>query len=239
MSGPYDSLLIDIGNSRIKYALCNGSQASLEVHSCESFEHLMQPICAVKQVFLASVRDKSKFLAIEQFCDSQKVGFTTVQTQPEAFGIQCAYQQFDNLGVDRWLTVLAARVHTQLPVAILDVGTAITCDFVLDNRHLGGWIAPGFSVMKEAIATRADRVFADQTRPTVLISGTSTEKCVNMGCLASIQGTLFMAQQQMNQYGVDYKIFVCGGDQDLLQFDDDDRIERRPNLVLEGLQRFV
>ena len=34
---------------------------------------------------------------------------------------------------------------------VMDVGTAITVDFVVDGQHLGGWIVPGFQVMRNAL----------------------------------------------------------------------------------------
>ncbi|GAB2687654.1 type III pantothenate kinase [Aliiglaciecola sp. 3_MG-2023] len=239
MSGPHNRLLIDVGNSRIKYAAVDPLGAKIATQVCDSIENLKSQISSAEYVIAASVQNDEVILKIKQLCLSHNVPFKQVTTQASAFGISCAYEQFQTLGVDRWLAVLGARLHTQLPVAILDLGTAATCDLVVGEQHLGGWIAPGFKLMRTAVTSQTSKVFGDNHTPDGLTLGKSTPECVNMGGLAMLEGFLHSTRKLISRYADDYRIFLCGGDGELLENCVDEKVLFKPDLVLEGLSRFI
>lgn len=233
-----NTLLMDIGNSRIKYALSSNVHTTL-AQTAETVADVLKKHPNLQKVIFASVRNSDLIQQTIDTCSSQHIAIEQVTTQAEAFGIQNAYQQFPNLGIDRWLAVLASRVHTRLPVAVIDAGTAVTCDIVVGNRHLGGWIAPGYTMMQQAVTSKADRVFGNQHRQTILGLGSGTEDCVNMGCLALLQGIVHSCVNELKHHGDDYRIYLCGGDTDMLRNFKNEQIQLKPNLVLEGLNRFI
>jgi type III pantothenate kinase len=235
---PGVTLLLDIGNSRIKYAL-NTQANEFVVKYCQHVDDIAEFGSQIDKVVLASVRSNQLTQQTIGRCQQLGIEVVEVTTQAHAFGITCAYQHYQNLGVDRWLAVLAARLHTDLPAAVIDAGTAVTCDIVVGQQHVGGWIAPGFEMMRQAVTANADRVFGDTLRPTELSLGTSTEACVNMGCLALLRGMIHEAETLLSQQGNEYHIFLCGGDIDLLSACQTSHISIKPNLVLEGLNRFI
>lgn len=236
---PSETLLIDIGNTRIKYAMSNNGDKPLQVDTTDSVESLLQNSQSVKKVAMGSVKNNVLTQQTIALCQSLDIQIMNVQTEAHRFGIQCAYKDFHNLGVDRWLAVLAARLHTQLPVAVIDAGTAITCDIVVGQKHQGGWIGPGFSMMRESVTANADKVFGNQLRPQHLHLGSSTEDCVNFGCMALLQGLVTRAQTILESYADDYRIYFCGGDADLIHLSTSEQVQCKPNLVLEGLGRYV
>ncbi|WJG08838.1 type III pantothenate kinase [Aliiglaciecola sp. LCG003] len=244
MSGQDKSLLIDIGNSRIKFALVDrsfiaGEGAPIESKVCENLEGLKLAIMQADEVVVASVQKDQVLAQLFTQLEQQNKTCKHIVTESRAFGIECAYQQYQNLGIDRWLAVLGARLHTALPVAVIDLGTAATCDVLVGNQHVGGWIAPGFHLQKEVISQRAAKVFSNEAIPTNLQFGTGTEDCVNFGCLAMLEGFISSAEKMLKQYGDEYKVFICGGDAKLLGKFSRAAIEIKPNLVLEGLSRFA
>ncbi|MFA3792583.1 type III pantothenate kinase [Aliiglaciecola sp. SL4] len=239
MSDQHDILLIDVGNSRIKYAQVASAESKVCTQVCESIEDLDQQIRHAQYVIAASVQNDQVVQTIKQLCLSYDIPFKQVVTETSAFGISCAYQQFQTLGIDRWLAVLGSRIHTQLPVAILDLGTAATCDVIVDNQHLGGWIAPGFQLMRSAVTSQTSKVFGDKQTPESLILGKSTPECVNMGGLAMLEGFLYSTRKLIKAYNEDYRIFLCGGDGALLKNIVDEKVQFKPDLVLEGLSRFI
>ena len=239
MSDQIDNLLIDIGNSRIKYALACVGQNDFEVLHCELIAELATVIQSVKKVLVASV---GKILLVEELqslCQQHQVECQVIHTQAEIFNIKCAYAQYSNMGVDRWLALLAARKLTDLPVAVLDLGTANTCDIIIDNQHIGGWIAPGFQMMKQALTNNTQKVFSDNNVPFGLTLGTSTPECVNFGCLAALQGFVTMAETQLASRTENYQIMITGGDQSLFAQIKQPNLHYFPNLVLLGLSRFL
>lgn len=49
-----------------------------------------------------------------------------------------AYSEYQYLGIDRWLTLVAIHQSYQQPTVIVDIGTALTFDVLAeDGTHLG------------------------------------------------------------------------------------------------------
>jgi type III pantothenate kinase len=239
VSDLFKALLVDIGNSQIKYALVNDISDVTDVKCCRHPEDLTSSIRSASQILVASVGHLSQVIEIERLCERLNKPCNFINTEASTLGIQCAYDKFQTLGVDRWLAVLAAREITQLPVAVIDLGTANTCDIVIDNQHIGGWIAPGFSVMRESLLSNTQQVFADTKMPDILDIGNTTENCVSYGCLASQTGFVMMAEQYLNNKYENYFVLVTGGGQSLLSLHKKEKILFFPNLVLRGLYRLI
>ena len=235
----YKTLLIDIGNTQIKYTVVNDISDISDLRYCQEPADLSTYISKVNQVFVSSVGHSDLVETLQSLCKSFNKPCKIIHTEAITLGIQCAYEKFLNLGVDRWMAILAARDITKLPVAIIDLGTANTCDIVVNNKHLGGWIAPGFSVMRESLLNNTQQVFADNNMPTVLDIGNATENCVNYGCLATQTGFVMMAEQYLNNKYENYFVLVTGGGQNSLSLQNNKNILFFPNLVLRGLFRLI
>lgn len=239
MSDQSKYLLIDIGNSRIKFVRVNSANDDLNVEHCMSIEEIENVIALSHKVLVACVGKPDLVEKLNELCIKHQVSCQVMQTQPQEFGIECAYEHYQNLGVDRWLAIIAARTMTELPVAILDLGTANTCDIVIGNRHVGGWIAPGFSLMKQSLLSNTQKVFTDLSMPQEINMGQSTPECVNYGCLAALQGFVLTAENYLASSEENYEILVTGGDQNLLFSLKNSNLHYFSNLVLRGLQRFL
>lgn len=239
MSGASKSLLIDIGNTRIKYALVNSTSNIKDVGYCKHIDELHSYFSLADQVLVSSVGHDSLIYDLKRLCKRFNKPYKMINTEAETLGIHCAYETFQTLGVDRWLAILAAREITQLPVAVIDLGTANTCDIVVNNKHLGGWISPGFSLMRESLLCNTQKVFADVKMPNILDMGSTTENCVSYGCLASQTGFVMMAEQYLNNQYENYLVLVTGGGQHSVGLKDNRKIKFFPNLVLRGLFRLI
>lgn len=238
MSGQRKKLLVDIGNSRIKYAWAPDPGQQIKAAVC-SMQALLSIVPDADQVLVSNVSKREYSEAIEQACIAEKCEFFEAQTQAQTFGLVNAYERFETMGVDRWLAVLATSTMTELPYAVLDIGTAATCDFVNGNRHLGGWIAPGFEMMRNALFSNTQKVFGDDHYPANLVVGRSTPECVNMGCLSAVQGLYLNARRILEADFSEFRIFVTGGAKDLLNELADDNTLVVSELVFRGLMRFV
>ncbi|MFT5674689.1 MAG: type III pantothenate kinase [Paraglaciecola sp.] len=239
VSDLHRSLLVDIGNSQIKYALLANSQTELEIETCLNIDGLDKAIRSCNKLVLSSVAHLQQVTEIEAMCEAHGKPLQIISTEAQTFGVRCAYKRYQSLGVDRWLAILAGRSITQLPLAVIHLGTANTCDFILENDHLGGWISPGFSVMRESLIANTQQVFGNSDYPTSLELGDSTEQCVNMGCVAAVQGYARMAEEQLALLGDDYRVIIAGGARDLLRDLDHKHILFRENLVLQGLALYL
>jgi len=239
VSDLFKALLVDIGNSQIKYAQVNNISDIADVKHCRDPKDLTSLISSVSQVLVSSVGRITQVEELEYLCKGLNKVCHVINTEADTLGIQCAYEKFQTLGVDRWLAILASREITQLPVAVIDLGTANTCDIVVENKHLGGWISPGFSLMRDSLLSNTQDVFADKQIPDLLDMGITTQNCVSNGCLASQTGFVMMAEQYLiNKYD-DYVVLITGGAQNLLSLPNNNKILFFPNLVLRGLFRLV
>ena len=239
MSDGFKALLVDIGNTQIKYVMVNDISDLSDIKRCPDIEDLSSYISLVSEVLVSSVGHVSLLVKLERLCERFNKPCKIIHTEAETLGIQCAYEKYHTLGTDRWLAILAAREITRLPVAVIDLGTANTCDIVVNNKHIGGWIAPGFSIMRESLLRHTQQVIADNKIPAMLDIGNTTENCVSYGCLASQAGFVVMAEEYLKNKYADYVVLVTGGGQNSLTLKENKKILSFSNLVLRGLFRLM
>ena len=151
-------LLVDIGNSRVKWATLDGGRlgaqqaASYAGWTKDDWRRTLFEAPGIDDVLAASVSgapsadlDTAAVLAI-----GRRVTF--VATSQEAGGVHNAYRDPRLLGVDRWLAVIAGHAAARGACCIADVGTAATIDTVTGTgEHLGGLIIPGPELMVRAL----------------------------------------------------------------------------------------
>lgn len=233
-------LLIDVGNTRIKYATLDNY-----LHTVEALDDVsaLTSILADRQhlthIYLASVNDNTATDIISDYCQQNSIQLCEIHTQEQAFGITNSYKDVKKMGVDRWLAMVAAASLTNKAFVVIDIGTAITCDFVVDGQHLGGWIAPGFTTMRDGLLSKTKKVTANDTRPEQIMAGTDTENCVAMGCLAAVQGVCSRAIDYLSSKQTDFDVILGGGDKNMLTEVKTGGSIPVANLVVHGLARYA
>ncbi len=126
------------------------------------------------------------------------------------------YADAKTLGVDRWVTALAA--HREHGAAIvIDCGTAITIDAVdAKGTFLGGAIAPGLRAMAAGLAAAANSLPAfDASRP-VSVPATSSPAAVDAGVVLAFAGAVdrLVADLRSTLSG-SVPVLITGGDAEL------------------------
>lgn len=172
MSELNNILLVDVGNTRIKYMRGHDSQiryvSDLNSLPCNEFD----------EVRIATV---SRTHEIEAWGQSIPARVQIAKVRKEHRGLSVAYEDVSRLGVDRWLAMLALWVEKKRAFGVVDLGTAITADFVdSSGNHSGGYIVPGYRLMKQALGKNTDQVgFGGNSSEQKL--GLNTEECVDHG----------------------------------------------------------
>ena len=241
VSDPLNGMLIDVGNTSIKYAFITDGNDLSPVKVAKDSQEVLEVIEANAgyAIWISSVGHKRIAGQLENAAIEAESPVYIARSQSSQLGVSCAYANVDNLGVDRWLAILAADELTSLPYAVLDLGTAMTCDVVVDKQHVGGWIAPGFQVMRNALIENTTFVFADNDNPEVSDMGKDTPECVNHGCLAAAQGFILSAESYLSARFDDYRLIIAGGNKAIAQQMMGDRYMVVDNLVLSGLLRLA
>lgn len=144
------------------------------------------------------------------------------------------------LGQDRALCALAAYARAQQACVVVDVGTAVTVDFI-DGEGVfqGGVIAPGLNMMLKALHEHTAALplleFAPPD-PARGVFGLDTRHAMILGVQAAVRGLVREAIERYAQaYEAYPQIIATGGDAAML-FENDDLIEHIvPDLQLVGI----
>ena len=241
---PGTALLVDLGNSRLKWAvLANGAigAATAAAHAgadigpgvLSAWERLPPPA----RVLVGSVAGVGRDDQLRALC--QRLWACEprfVRAGARAAGVVSGYLSPEQLGVDRWLGLLAAHADGRGAACVVDCGTAVTIDVIDDvGRHRGGLILPGLQLMRDALLarTRIPPITAPQPR---LALGRDTGAAVVNGALVAVVGAVRETLARASGLGdTAVRLVVAGGDAAALAAALDEPVELRPHLVLEGL----
>ncbi|CAI8852081.1 pantothenate kinase [Pseudomonas sp. fls2-241-R2A-110] len=140
----------------------------------------------------------------------------------EMAGVRNGYEDFERLGLDRWLAMLGGFHLASGPCLVLDFGTAVTADFIAgDGGHLGGFICPGMPLMRNQLRTHTRRIrygdLAAERALESLVPGRTTVEAVERGCSLMLRGFVLTQLELASRYwGENYSVFLTGGDAGLV-----------------------
>ncbi len=242
-------LLVDIGNTCIKWAVWDKKKftylGQINHHSQSinaTFQQAWQAMTTPVAVICANTAGNLVAEKLQAWIKSHwSLVCHFVKTSKKAQGITCAYAAPEKLGIDRWINLIAARhLHQAGAIAVVDLGTAITCD-VLDanNQHQGGYIAPGYHLMQkslyELLKKDPEKIPYEKSDHDLGL-GKNTEACLQAGVLQAVLGSVqHMVNFVKKIYGSDIKIYISGGDASIVKQLESLDYEYQPNLVLIGL----
>jgi len=218
-------LVIDSGNTRTKWALADTDGKLSEPASCFNTDiatsSLPQAAAKVRKAIIANVAAESVAHQITQLLQSLGKEFHFVIAKVQACGVINGYLKPHTLGADRWASLVAAWHLYQQAMIVVNAGTAITIDALLEDvandsagengLFLGGTIMPGLRLMHEALSHHA----AQLNMPSGSMSAfpVNTQDAMQTGCLNAAAGAIVLMCQRLEQHcGVMPKVVISGGD---------------------------
>ena len=231
-------LSIDAGNSRIKWRLTNKGQtvaqgAQLTPKSFEGETLNLSEIQSPSEIRIASVAgDKVVNWLQQQLLEQFAAPISLAQVASTIGELSCAYEDPQSLGIDRWLAMAAAYHHYDEPLMVIDAGSAITMDIIgPGGQHVGGYIAPGLTLMHDALwKNTSDVRVVGSGSEELWLPGKNTQQAVNRGCLLAAVSTI---ESLAAQFPV--RIVITGGDARILMQAMSLSADNHANLVLDGL----
>ncbi len=232
-------LFIDVGNTKTKWCLTSnkGIEKTGSIFNTELIDLSINSE-EIETVFISSVNsenlEKQIVEKIKPLCPH--IYFAKVNKQ----FLETNYS--DELGVDRWLGVLALTEKTKKNAIIIDSGTALTIDLLLIENdsflHKGGLILPGFHLFNQSLMQNSAAIRLKNKDITIDIN--NSDMALLHGFLMSVSGAVekFIMHHHLNFNEID--IYLTGGDATIIFDSLEEQLQlkyhRIENAVIEGLK---
>lgn len=239
-------LLVDLGNSRLKWALSRSGEVrepQALVHEGEFsaglFDCAWANVVPPTRLVLANVAGANAADALQAWvCERWGLRAEFVVATRSACGVVNGYTEPARLGIDRWAAMVAAHHRYDESVIVVDCGTAITVDAIAaDGHHLGGLIAPGCMLMRHALDAGTVGVGPTAHRGVAALNlGADSQSGVASGVLHGALGFIerALATARRALHGVPQAV-ITGGDAAVLAPFLAVPYAHEPELVLAGL----
>jgi type III pantothenate kinase len=239
-------LEVDCGNTLLKWRVLDGDGLSVKCKGSVLDEaglltqlHLnTASIGLLRKCRMVSVRSDAETNSLVAALRLQySIPVVLASSSKVLSGVTNGYHDYKLLGTDRWLAILGAFALKQSACLVLDIGTAVTADFVdATGMHLGGFICPGIKMMRThlglgtaRVAYLAEDAFAGSG------PGHTTAEAVERGTELMLLGFVgLQVNKAQDLWGAEFSVLLTGGDAGLVKAHFDDAIAV-PDLVFRGL----
>jgi type III pantothenate kinase len=232
--------LVDLGHSRIKWALAHTGRL---IAGTDGFCALEQPDTLdqtlaghrCQRLWLSGQSNPEAVAMVATVAERHGLSLHLLKTGEANLPVEPAYPR---LGVDRWLALQWPWLQSRAPLCVVDCGTAVTVD-VVDGHgvHRGGWIMSGLAAMRSGLLDKARGLPRDPVEPASLDqpatdSATAIAAGTALQLIGGVNRALAAASTLLETTPV---VWLTGGDADRVI----DRLDIAPRhddlLVLRGL----
>ena len=153
-------LLIDAGNTRIKWALLCGEEwlhlNPVPNDQAHTLSARMSHLPELQEVWVSNVAGAKIAGKIEAACKARGWQARFIVAQQRQCGVRNGYTVPERLGSDRWAALVAAWHRVGGAALVVNCGTATTIDALAhDGTFLGGLILPGIALLQSSISGAA------------------------------------------------------------------------------------
>ncbi|MFO7574785.1 MAG: type III pantothenate kinase [Bacteroidales bacterium] len=230
------NLIIDIGNTSQKIALIENEQIVLTLRlsgftAMEKFiGELEQP---VNKAIISTVRDVPDSV---KSMIQRVAGCLHHLTHNSSFPFSIDYQTPETLGMDRLAAIAGAyNKYADRNVLVIDAGTAITYDLLINGTYSGGAISPGVEIRFRALGNFTGRLPMVERNDDTDFPARSTSSGINCGV---VNGIVYEINEYIRNFIKIYPdglVIMTGGDSDYLAAKTATRMTVDPDLVIRGL----
>ncbi|WP_321368855.1 type III pantothenate kinase [uncultured Draconibacterium sp.] len=209
------NLVIDIGNTRTKYSVCNRNEV-INTFTVDEFlpsliDKLQKEYKGLNKAILSSVKLYSanlKEALTEKFDTFIELGPTTL------LPVENCYETKETLGKDRIAAVVGAyHLYPNENVLVIDAGTAITYDLLTAaGKYLGGNISPGLEMRYKALNQFTGKLPKVEKGVFNELIGKTTEQAIRAGVQHGFVYEVDGAIASFNEFYDNLKVIITGGD---------------------------
>lgn len=234
-----DILLIDAGNTRVKWGLLGvegiGATGALPTAQSEQLAKAWKDLHAPQAALASNVAGPRVQADLETACAGRGIALQLIRAQASQLGVVNGYRDPAQLGSDRWAALIGAHHAEKGHKVVINAGTALTVDGLhADGRFLGGLILPGPRLMRQSLdrGTAGLRLTEGEFHD----FPESTPDAITTGSLMACSGAIERFVNVMMEQGANPDVIVLsGGAADEMAPHLPMAYVIRENLVLEGL----
>lgn len=151
------TLLIDAGNSRIKWVLAEGDEwqapGAIDNAHIQDMPRLIAQLPKPSRIVIASVAGDTIAQNLRMICAHWRVRPEFITARPSQCGVINRYDEPQRLGCDRWAALIAAWHLERRACLVVNCGTATTVDALsASGEFIGGLILPGTGLMLHSLS---------------------------------------------------------------------------------------
>jgi len=152
------------------------------------------------------------------------------------YPFKIAYETPETMGVDRLAAAAGAVLHHPgADLLVIDAGSALTLDVVVDGTFVGGSISPGLSMRFRALHEFTGRLPLTGITNDFSFPGKSTKDAITGGV---VMGVVFEINEYIRTFEKRHEKLVTvitGGDSEVITSFTDRKMFLHPDLVTDGL----
>jgi type III pantothenate kinase len=233
------NLIVDLGNSYSKFYVFNNDNLIDEFKFTIENINLDKIFEKHKNINKAIISSVSSIDIVNEIKKNVKniIEFNHKTKIP----LNNTYESPETLGLDRIaLAVGAWHKFKMSNVLVIDLGTAITYDFIdSDNNYLGGNISPGLTTRFKSLNTFTKKLPLVKSNNNFNFIGKNTESAiisgVQQGIIFEIESYIEKSEQKFNNL----KVILTGGDCFFFENKLKKTIFVVPNLIALGLNQIL
>ncbi len=232
------NLVIDIGNTLIKYAVFENRRIVFDQSSesglfLSKIKELFEKYPRINKAIISSVGklDKRERDVVALFCKVH------VLTNKSKVPFKNSYATPHSLGVDRLALAAAAYGHNPRGnTLVIDAGTCITYDLVNNfGEYVGGAISPGMRMRYSAMHEQTSGLPLLEPDDFLDFIGNSTESCMHSGVINGLIQEIDGVIEQYQSRFQDLTVILTGGDSHFFAKRLKNTIFANSKFLLEGL----
>jgi type III pantothenate kinase len=236
------NVVVDIGNSRIKWGRCTPDRVAEVVSLAPEDVASWEPLCGRWRLYagsrwvVAGVHPRRRDHLAGWL--RQREYDVVVMDSPHLLPLKTCLEFPEQAGIDRLLNAVAAnsRRRPQRRAIIVDAGSAVTVDVVDgDGVFRGGAILPGLRLMSQALHAYTALLPLVEVKQPPPPLGTSTAPAIQAGVFWAVVGGIQQLLRLHRQAG-EADIFLTGGDARVLASSLEGELNHWPEMTLEGVR---
>tara|TARA_B100000579_G_scaffold254975_1_gene209911 strand:+ start:304 stop:1026 length:723 start_codon:yes stop_codon:yes gene_type:complete len=233
------NLVFDAGNTNLKMGIFDTNDLIYFEHLNNfSSSYFQEVVLKYKSIKSVCVSNNANFLSeLPRLCREFDIKYLNISHLTN-LPITIDYLSPQSLGNDR-IALASGSTKIKGDKLIIDFGTCITYDVVLDNNFIGGQISPGFYVRLSSLNHYTSKLPKINLEDVDNIIGKNTNECMLIGVIDSV---LFEVEKVIEKYKKRFpniQVIVTGGNLSFIK----NRIKNinfiRPYLLMEGLNYII